>query len=81
MSTLWWIVVLWLSCTVAFLAGWTIHAELTFRMEMLEAADRRRWGHERTSETIDFTRPRMGEPCTCSKGRYQPDCARHGTAG
>ncbi|HEY8723410.1 MAG TPA: hypothetical protein VIL92_06070 [Gaiellaceae bacterium] len=62
MSTLWWIVVLWLACSVAFLAGWTIHAELALRREMQEAADQIRWGHERTLRgAIDFGRKRVGE--------------------
>ena len=61
MSTLWWIVVLWLACSVSCLGGFALHAELALRREMLEAADGRRWGHERTSGAIDFDRKPVGQ--------------------
>jgi len=62
MTTLWWLIVLWLACTVAGVGGFALHAELALRREVLETVDRIAWGHERTDPAaIDFGRKRVGE--------------------
>ena len=46
MTTLWWVVVVWLSCSFAFVAGWVIRAEME--------------RYNRHVYDIDFTHRRIG---------------------